>query len=59
MLDRRTFLAAGAATVAFAPQVESKTTEYDPLPQIIRIKKQFEPGQLLVLTNSYYLYFVT
>ncbi|MGV6848394.1 MAG: L,D-transpeptidase [Marinibacterium sp.] len=59
MLTRRTILASGTAAFVFPPGVEAKTTEYDPAPQYVRIKKGFLPGQLLILTRSYYLYYVT
>ena len=59
MLTRRTFLASTAAATALPQVVGSKTTEFDPTPQFVRIKKSFEPGQMLILPRSYYLYFVT
>ncbi|WP_425045135.1 L,D-transpeptidase [Primorskyibacter sp. S87] len=60
MLTRRSFLAATAAASAL-PQVASakKATEFDPTPQEVRIKKHYEPGHLLILPRSFYLYFVT
>ncbi len=59
MLNRRHFISATAAAAA-APQVAlAEDYAYDPSPQEVRIKKQFEPGQLLILTRSYYLYLVT
>lgn len=57
MFTRRHFLtAAAAATLIGAPATAAK---FDPTPQEVRIKKQFLPGQLLILPRSYYLYFVT
>lgn len=57
MLTRRTFLAASAAA-SLLPEIVS-AAEFDPTPQIVRIKSQFEPGQILVLPRSFYLYYVT
>ena len=34
-------------------------TVFDPTPQVVRIKKELAPGQILVLPRSYYLYWVT
>lgn len=60
MITRRTFIATSAAAAVAAPQVASaKTIVFDPTPQEVRIKKEFLPGQLLILPRSYYLYFVT
>lgn len=48
------------AQTATQPQA-TETFVLDPRfePQIVRIKKQFLPGQLLILPRSHYLYFVT
>ncbi len=62
MITRRTFLATGAATaagVAALPEGAMAASDFDPAPQIVKIKKEYQPGQLLVLPRSYYLYFVT
>lgn len=62
MFSRRSFLISTATTataLALPKWVEASETEYDPAPQEVRIRKQFEPGQLLVLPSSYYLYYVT
>ncbi len=63
MLSRRGFLATTAATTTAValPQIAAAKTEqaFDPTPQEVRIKKDFLPGQLLVLPRSFYLYFVT
>ena len=61
MITRRNFLAATAATTAAAslPQGAVAATEFDATPQFVKIKKQYLPGQLLILPRSYYLYFVT
>lgn len=58
MLSRRAFLASSAAASLW-PQIGSAETVFDPTPQEVRIKKQFAPGQILVLPRSYYLYYVT
>jgi lipoprotein-anchoring transpeptidase ErfK/SrfK len=63
MISRRIFLgsSAAAATSLALPAVarSTQTDVFDPTPQEVRIKKQFAPGQILVLPRSYYLYFVT
>jgi lipoprotein-anchoring transpeptidase ErfK/SrfK len=59
MLNRRHFITTAAAASAI-PQIGlGQEHTYDPTPQEVRIKKEFEPGQLLILTRSYYLYLVT
>jgi len=61
MFTRRDFLATTAAATAAAslPQGAGAATEFDATPQFVSIKKQFLPGQMLILPRSYYLYFVT
>ncbi len=59
MITRRTFLAASSCAVVVPKTALANKTEFDPTPQFVRIKKDFEPGQLLILPRSYYLYFVT
>ncbi len=72
MLSRRAFIAstiAASATPALAQTtapaepapVPSDGFQLDPrfVPQYVKIKKQFLPGQLLILPRSHYLYFVT
>lgn len=62
MLTRRHFIATTVATsAAFAlpNPVEAQEHVFDPTPQEVRIKKGFEPGEILVLPRSYYLYWVT
>lgn len=60
MITRRTFIATSAAAATALPQMSAaKTVEFDPTPQFVRIKKEYLPGQLLILPRSYYLYFVT
>lgn len=61
MISRRRFLATTAAlsTSALLPQRVMAAGEFDPTPQMVSIKKQFTPGQMLILPRSYYLYLVT
>jgi lipoprotein-anchoring transpeptidase ErfK/SrfK len=60
MPTRRQLLTTGAAASAALvwPQI-APAVAFDPTPQEVRIKKEFEPGQILVLPRSYYLYWVT
>ncbi len=63
MFSRRKFLATTAATAAAGtlPQVawSQSSAVFDPTPQEVRIKKGYEPGRLLILPRSFYLYLVT
>ncbi len=59
MISRRTFLASTAAAGLLPQLAAARAVEFDPTPQVVRIKKQFLPGQMLILPRSYYLYFVT
>lgn len=62
MITRRTFLATSAATAVTAaalPEGALAAGDFDPTPQFVQIKKEWETGQLLILPRSYYLYFVT
>ncbi|MCE8008401.1 L,D-transpeptidase [Aestuariivita sp.] len=62
MLSRRNFLttsAAASAALALPNLVEAEDYIFDPTPQEVRIKKEFLPGEILVLPRSYYLYWVT
>jgi lipoprotein-anchoring transpeptidase ErfK/SrfK len=62
MITRRTFLATAAAASAASAVpavVQADAAIYDPTPQFVAIKPDFLPGQMLILTRSYYLYFVT
>ncbi len=63
MISRRRFVETSAvalAAMAFPRFLEaSEPTPFDSTPQEVKIKKQFEPGQILVLPRSYYLYYVT
>lgn len=58
MISRRLFLTSTAAAAAL-PGSGTAGEAFDPTPQLVRIKKGFAPGQILVLPRSYYLYFVT
>lgn len=59
-MHRRTFLATtAAATAALATPAIAQVATFDPTPQEVRIKKQFQPGHLYILPRSYYLYWVT
>jgi lipoprotein-anchoring transpeptidase ErfK/SrfK len=59
MISRRTFIATTTAATVLPGIALSQSTEFDPTPQFVQIKKDFLPGQLLILPRSYYLYFVT
>ena len=59
MITRRTLLGTGLAATTLPQIALSQTVAFDPIPQEVRIKKEYLPGQLLVLPRSYYLYFVT
>ena len=54
MITRRHFLAASAAAAALPSAVQaSEDIVFDPTPQFVKIKKDFLPGQLLVLPRSF------
>lgn len=57
-MRRRTFIASTLAATAL-PQLVSAQAAFDPTPQEVRIKKSYQPGELIVLPRSYYLYYVT
>ena len=60
MLSRRHFLASSTAFTLTAPSlVEAEEHSFDPTPQMVRIKKEFQAGEILVLPRSFYLYWVT
>lgn len=59
MISRRTFFATASAAAALPGLGLAQSPEFDPQPQYVRIKKDFLPGQILILPRSYYLYFVT
>lgn len=61
-MHRRTFVSTALAaplTLKLAAPSVAKTVVFDPTPQEVRIKKDFLPGQMLILPRSYYLYLVT
>lgn len=58
-MRRRTFLAAAAAASTLPQVLSAQTAVFDPTPQEVRIKRQFQPGELLILPRSHYLYYVT
>lgn len=58
-MDRRTFLATATATAALPQVLSAASAAYDPTPQEVAIKRKYQPGQLLVLPRSHYLYFTT
>ena len=58
-MRRRTFLTSSLAAAAFPQLLSAQTGAYDPTPQEVSIKRNFQPGQLLILPRSHYLYFVT
>ena len=59
MPTRRHFLATTAAAAALPAFVEAEEYTFDPTPQEVRIKKDFLPGEILILPRSFYLYWVT
>jgi len=68
MVSRRAFSTSALAALSTAslsglalptPALAKEAPAYDPTPQYVRIKKEFLPGEILILTRSYYLYFVT
>ena len=56
---RRTFIASAAAATALPQIALAQSIAFDPTPQLVRIKKQYNVGEMLILPRSYYLYFVT
>jgi len=58
-MHRRTFLASSLAAASLPQVLSAKTAQFDPTPQVVSIKRQYQPGQMLILPRSYYLYFVT
>ena len=58
-MHRRTFLATALAATALPQLTSARTAAFDATPQEVQIKGQYQPGQLLVLPRSHYLYFVT
>lgn len=58
-MRRRTFLASTLAATALPQVLSARTAAFDATPQEVMIKGQYQPGQLLILPRSHYLYFVT
>ena len=58
-MRRRTFIASSLAATAMPQLARARTAAFDATPQEVRIKRQYQPGQLLILPRSHYLYFVT
>ena len=58
-MRRRTFLASTLAAAALPQLVSAQSAAYDPTPREVSIKRQYQPGQLLILPRSHFLYYVT
>lgn len=58
-MRRRTFIASSLAATALPQVVSAQSAVFDPAPQMVRIKKNYNVGEMLILPRSYYLYFVT
>ena len=58
-MRRRTFLASTLAAAALPQILSAQGGVYDPTPQEVRIKQGYQPGQLLILPRTHYLYYVT
>lgn len=58
-MHRRAFIASTVAAAALPQVLSAQTVKFDPTPQEVRIKKSYQPGELLILPRSYYLYYVT
>lgn len=60
MISRRSFIVAATATAASA-SLPSGALALDPIlqPQLVNIKSDLEPGQLLVLPRAHFLYYIT
>ena len=56
---RRTFIASSLAAAALPHALSAQAGAYDPTPQEVLFKRQYQPGQLLILPRSHYLYLVT
>lgn len=60
MFSRRAFIATSAAALTLPAAGRAQQAHvYDPTPQVVSIKKDFAPGQILILPGSFYLYYVT
>lgn len=58
-MHRRTFIASAVAATALPQLASASPIAFDPTPQLVRIKKNYQVGELLILPRSYYLYYVT
>lgn len=58
-MRRRTFIASTAAATVLPQIASAQAASFDATPQMVRIKKSYNVGELLILPRSYYLYFVT
>ena len=58
-MRRRTFIASSVAATALPQIVSAQAAAFDPTPQMVRVKKNYKVGELLILPRSYYLYFIT
>ena len=60
MINRRHFIATSAAAATLLPEMgRAQAAPFDPSPTYVRIRQEYQPGQMLVLPKSYYLYLVT
>lgn len=58
-MRRRTFLASTLAAATLPQVLSAQSATFDPTPQLVSIKRNYKPGELLILPRSHYLYFVT
>ena len=47
-MRRRTFLTSTVAAAALPLMAQARTAAYDPAPQMVPVKAQYAPGQLLI-----------
>lgn len=61
MISRRKFIAASAAGLAMPSIASAQAFQVDPIfrPQDVRVKKDIQPGQILILPRAHFLYHVT
>jgi len=58
-MRRRTFIASSIAATALPQLASAQAAAFDPTPQMVRVKKNYQVGEMLILPRSYYLYFIT
>ena len=58
MLNRRTFLAASATAAAFPMPALAFAVDTKFKPQVVSIKPDLSPGQILILSKAHFLYLV-